>query len=458
MKSESQRTRAKRRLGPWRVFFLALGMLILLGIAATLVSMVRTSRLADAELAKLREGTEPTSFAGLDKYYQLPAGVENTAPLWLEALAVLDGSNYHLDAEGLPIVLGGQARIPPPGEPWADLEKAEGLLEKYQESLDSLHQVARKNGSARYVAGSRFGFGMAVIPSLTSPMSGARLLALQARVRAHRGDPAGAAKALHTIFMLSRSLEEEPMLLPQLVRCASDRISLEQLEVLLGSVDFSDDDLRRLQADLQAAKYKDGLYKAMLGERTFGIEAYENPPSSGAGDLGGRILRLATHGSFNLYLDHMDRLLTATRRSWPETILEAEKAESELRQVIDGNWPLARLKHSMTGRLTPVLATTFARMAQSQGINSAANAAIAVQLCRRKHGNFPTELEELVPEFLPQVPIDPFDGQPLRYRVEDDGYFIYSIGTDHADDGGQEEEGSLEPDVTFRVGPSPKPD
>jgi hypothetical protein len=47
----------------------------------------------------------------------------------------------------------------------------------------------------------------------------------------------------------------------------------------------------------------------------------------------------------------------------------------------------------------------------------------------------PERLGELVPGFLPAVPIDPFDGQPLRDRREGDGWVLWSVGKDLKDDG-----------------------
>jgi hypothetical protein len=64
-------------------------------------------------------------------------------------------------------------------------------------------------------------------------------------------------------------------------------------------------------------------------------------------------------------------------------------------------------------------------------------AAIALKRYQLKHGNYPPDLNALVPEFLPSVPWDPVDGQPLRYRLNADGTFqLYSIGPNAQDDGG----------------------
>jgi hypothetical protein len=63
--------------------------------------------------------------------------------------------------------------------------------------------------------------------------------------------------------------------------------------------------------------------------------------------------------------------------------------------------------------------------------------AIALERHRLKQGEYPMALTALVPAFLPAVPLDPMDHQPLRYRLSSDGdYVLYSIGVDGKDDGG----------------------
>ena len=66
-----------------------------------------------------------------------------------------------------------------------------------------------------------------------------------------------------------------------------------------------------------------------------------------------------------------------------------------------------------------------------------AQVAIAVEHFRLDTGKLPERLDELVPKYMEKVPIDPFDGKPLRYKRLEKGYTIYSIGEDGKDDGGQ---------------------
>ena len=72
--------------------------------------------------------------------------------------------------------------------------------------------------------------------------------------------------------------------------------------------------------------------------------------------------------------------------------------------------------------------------------------AIALKRYQLKHGNYPADLNSLAPDFLPAVPIDPVDGQPLRYRPNANGTFLlYSVGENGVDDGG---DASLEKGIT----------
>ena len=61
---------------------------------------------------------------------------------------------------------------------------------------------------------------------------------------------------------------------------------------------------------------------------------------------------------------------------------------------------------------------------------------LALREYERVHGSYPEALEALVPDFLPRLPIDYADRQPMRYVRTDDGYLLYSIGENGRDDGG----------------------
>jgi hypothetical protein len=73
------------------------------------------------------------------------------------------------------------------------------------------------------------------------------------------------------------------------------------------------------------------------------------------------------------------------------------------------------------------------RRCESDTTLAATRAVLALEAYRRERGALPGSLEELVPEFLSEVPRDGFDGAPLRYLPE--RAVVYSVGADFIDEG-----------------------
>ena len=64
---------------------------------------------------------------------------------------------------------------------------------------------------------------------------------------------------------------------------------------------------------------------------------------------------------------------------------------------------------------------------------------------------YPSVLNELVPRYLASVPIDPFDGKPLKYSAPKK--IVYSVGQDTNDSGGSiGDDWRQMSDPTFKLG------
>jgi hypothetical protein len=74
---------------------------------------------------------------------------------------------------------------------------------------------------------------------------------------------------------------------------------------------------------------------------------------------------------------------------------------------------------------------------------------LALRACQLERGALPDRLEQLVPDILSELPLDPFDpqGSPLRYIRSDDEAIVYSVGPDRKDD-----QGYRPPDPTWASG------
>ncbi len=74
---------------------------------------------------------------------------------------------------------------------------------------------------------------------------------------------------------------------------------------------------------------------------------------------------------------------------------------------------------------------------------------IALKCYTLEHGELPNTLNELVPEYFDAVPLDDFDGQPVRYSKEKG--VLYSIGKDLVDSGGADETASDADEPTIKI-------
>jgi len=100
------------------------------------------------------------------------------------------------------------------------------------------------------------------------------------------------------------------------------------------------------------------------------------------------------------------------------------------------------------------MAGTMENCLMMEGYERDMQTALAVERFRLKNQRLPKHLTELVPEFLPAVPDDPFSNGPLKYELRNIGYVVYSVGPDGQDDHGKEfEKGNSDKrrDVTFTV-------
>ncbi len=96
---------------------------------------------------------------------------------------------------------------------------------------------------------------------------------------------------------------------------------------------------------------------------------------------------------------------------------------------------------NITRALTPGLTQVLKRACDEYGRYRTLRTGLAVELFFRERGRLPETLEELVPEFLPEVPVNPFTQKPLQYEkgklarldnqkqtIEFQGYRIYGGG------------------------------
>jgi hypothetical protein len=141
--------------------------------------------------------------------------------------------------------------------------------------------------------------------------------------------------------------------------------------------------------------------------------------------------------------DTINQFIIARKDPLPARLKADEALNARVEEAKSKQYVLVSTMVPALGRVTTKEASGLARLRLAQ-------TALALEQFRLANANrYPDALTELSPKFLPAVPEDPFDGQPLRYRKAGEGYLIYSVGPDLKDDGGARKPGT--DDLSFVV-------
>ncbi|OHB73365.1 MAG: hypothetical protein A2Z25_20935 [Planctomycetes bacterium RBG_16_55_9] len=229
----------------------------------------------------------------------------------------------------------------------------------------------------------------------------------------------------------------------------------------MNRVELADEQLVELSECLRDAELASDISCAFVGERCMGLSFFTSPTSLSSGLFEGLpprpILSLCQAVGLVdmdavIYLDIMNDHVEAARLPYHKR----QKADDAISARFKSTSKVHIFVHSLTPSLSRVT-TIETRMIA--GLRTA-QTGLALQRYRLAIGALPDTLKELVPAYLDAVPIDPFDGNELRYKKRGAGFVVYSLGEDGSDDGGAEQlprskrpKGQPNPnwDVTFIV-------
>ena len=136
-------------------------------------------------------------------------------------------------------------------------------------------------------------------------------------------------------------------------------------------------------------------------------------------------------------LRDMEQLIAACDRpSWPTAAEIAVSLTQERDRARHGAF--AKIQRPLSGILISSLDRAMQIHYRVLAQRRMAAVALAIRLCEVDHGRRPTELAELVPDYLDEVPADPMaaDGATFRYLPDAAMPVLYSVGEDSVDDGG----------------------
>jgi hypothetical protein len=209
-------------------------------------------------------------------------------------------------------------------------------------------------------------------------------------------------------------------------------------------VQFSDADLARFQADLRRPNYESSLRRALAGERVMRKDAF-----GFSNEIRPALFSLTRGQDYALYSEIIGRLQDSLEHPWPQPLVQWQQVQAEMKARMGASGP-SKMQYFASRGLLPLLRVNIEATARQTALNAAADAALAAERFRRRQGRPPETLEELVPQWLPSVPLDPYTGGVQRMLKTGDGIIIYSVGLDGVDNGGTGDDRG-KPDVVFEL-------
>ncbi|MGC9454900.1 MAG: hypothetical protein ACP5HU_08530 [Phycisphaerae bacterium] len=445
----------------------------------------KADRMLRSEVEQVRSAGEPLDWA---EFAPAPVPVEqNAAPLYDRAWDSLQRRYRHIEDEidweegkGLELLLDSFAGYPDLRQEHAD--DLEALLEMSQMSL-KLCREARDRPKAYWEADySRPGLELRLPP--LRPYRQLAVLLRVAAVTAHeRGRDDEAVAYIRDIIHLSRSVQELPTLIVSLVSSGISETASLTTEEIIAELRVGDssgaaartDVLALMEELLDAQALHKSLTRGMVSERSIQYDTCERVlKGEFTTDLGPG--QLSTARNLMKVISPVFKVDQALLLRSANVYVRATKAEDypsakrilshspDYRHIFTGNG-LHGVAHPLLYTLHPALGAVFRSHWDTVATRRMAAVALALRLFELDNGRRPESLDELVPEYLSEVPRDPFDPDAhIRYRP-DDTPVLYCIGPDGVDDGGMaglSGRHSYEPpDVLFYLNgdrPRPEPD
>lgn len=309
---------------------------------------------------------------------------------------------------------------------------------------------------ARFWANYDDGPGM-LVPHLARLKASAQYLSLHANAALKAGDRATAIEDLKAALRLVNSVRREPTLIAQLVRIAALQIALEPVWEGLADRQWTDADLGVIEGELGKLDFLADYQSAMRAERNGcelwavdyirkagigGLDEFGDSSQGTASDEFEKPLAAALFGLIPAGWFDQNRLsLCRLQENYLLPVVNVGQRVVSPAVAAQGEAALARLRRRpydfFSTMLMPALARSCEKFAYGQTAVDLARVACALERYRLASGQFPDTLDALAPKFIPTLPHDVINGQPLKYRRTDDGRFVlYSVGWNETDDGG----------------------
>ncbi|HWB18490.1 MAG TPA: hypothetical protein VG538_18940 [Vicinamibacterales bacterium] len=387
----------------------------------------------------IRRSGGPTSVADLYPQVLLGQQAADDAAPYYAAAAALSGAGVSTgDASSISRVIVAVTKGEAPHAD--DLARIPALIEQRADALRMLDAATARTFKG-FPSGTSYGYRRAEMLELLR-LAGARTIAMAAD-----GDSSRAAVSLaaEIRLVLGPNPPVRPWVAPTFVPTVANVVAQLRWIIDHGTPDAAS--LAALAEAFATADDDDALARQFETNRAFELESFAQryrPVVNVARPFPAGLLvtamwatasrPIATQALLHRLAGY-DALVAASRLPWPVRL--------DRIAALNGPQPLGDIPSSRT----------TAAAAQVTALVRAARIIVAVERFRAANATtLLTSIDALVPTYLPSAPIDPYSGEPMRYRAQPSGYVIYSVGPDRKDDGGD-----TKTDVSALIAPKTEP-
>jgi hypothetical protein len=436
---------------------LVLAIAILIAYVAFLNSSAR--RMVQREVAIIRAKGEPTTVEDLSGP-AIPDEVNAAIPLQraFEKQAALSEEEYELG------IANWHEWLEKPFGPYR--VQAAKLMGLHGETLQLAAEALRRPKCRFPLDYSAVCEDLICGPHLPHLRDLGRLFAVEALSHAEASRAGSSSDSIRNVLRLADALENEPLMMSQLVRLNVLHTAYDALQAVQTSHPFAERELRALVADLRAQNIAAMTATALMGERVIVahtvdrlisgelsikdvIKSRRDPEGAGLINIRG-LLKFLPLREKAAALGVMAKAVDASRLP-PWQALKAMRVIRQ-REAI----PI-RINTEIVTFLLPAFEPIHRRALLAWARRDAAVIGLSCELYKSRHGRYPDELGRLAPEFLKDIPPDPFTGKPFVYRRKGEGeaagFIVYSVGDNLTDDGGVKERSSGKDDIAWEGGP-----
>jgi hypothetical protein len=427
----ARRKERRRRVGR-RVMIGAAAFVLLSAVAiliAYLAWQARGKAQLAAEIADIRARGEPLTPDEVADYYasQTSGGPEAEA-----LLKALEPFRYEARKRWSDVPLVGDAHnepCPALKEPFAP--DHQGRIHEYLQHAAPHHEALHK--AATYTEPLYYPTVYTLRPDVDRASYhvryAARSLRLEFQELARRPDVAACLRNLETRRMLAESLCKSPDGLALATRRAIYYDLCLDVLLLAEGAKLSDAQLLRLQSLTSGVEFRSQFAETLLGDRTTYYDAFLSFPETTSSP--GQVQR---YEDCALMLRMMRKHYNTARLPFPQLLDANAAVRRELYELVPYDDPFLQHRFHITQSLVICWAEPL-NAARAEAQCSLTSAALGVHRYILRHRQAPQSLGALVPEFLAAVPLDPFDGKPLRY-INEEAVILYSLNINRQDDGG----------------------